>query len=111
MPSYEDRSPSISQVRWRVCDGDIRSCLVTFALPDAEVEAYRRSLVHLNLISVVEGSTLSWCEQIMAREAMSEDLLFANVAEPDMRAMIFNKHFRDRMGKEDRGHLKVFPKP
>ena len=36
---------------------------VTFAFPDVKVEAYRRSLLHLNLISAVVGSALNWCEQ------------------------------------------------
>ena len=41
---------------------------------------------------------------------MSDDLLFAKVAEPDMTAVNFNKPFRDRMGEVDRGHIEVFPK-
>ena len=36
---------------------------VTFAFPDVKVEAYRRSVLHLNLISAVDESTLIWCEQ------------------------------------------------
>ena len=51
---------------------------VTFAFPDIRVEAYRRSLLHLNLISAVDGSAYNWCEQRTLRELMSEDLLFAN---------------------------------
>ena len=47
---------------------------VTFAFPDVKVEAYRRSVLHLNLISAVDGSTLNWCEQNTLRELMSEDL-------------------------------------
>ena len=35
---------------------------VTFAFPDVKVEAYRRSVLHLNLISVVDGSALNCCE-------------------------------------------------
>ena len=34
---------------------------VTFAFPDTKEEAYRRSLLHLYLISVVDGSTLNRC--------------------------------------------------
>ena len=41
---------------------------VTFAFPDVKVEAYRRSVLHLNLISAVDGSTLNWCEQNTLRE-------------------------------------------
>ena len=50
---------------------------VTFAFPDVKVEAYRRSVLHLNLISAVDGSTLNWCEQHALRELMSEDLLLS----------------------------------
>ena len=78
---------------------------VTFAFPDAKVEAYRRSVLHLNLISAVDGGILNWCEQNVLRELMSEDLLFAKIAEPDMTALNFNDHFRDRMGEVDRGQI------
>ena len=44
---------------------------VTFAFPDVEVEAYRRSLLHLNLISAVDESALNWCEQRVLRKFMS----------------------------------------
>ena len=36
---------------------------VTFAIPDVNVEAYRRSVLPLNLNSAVDGSALNWCEQ------------------------------------------------
>ena len=83
---------------------------VTFAFPDVKVEAYRRSVLHLNLISAVEGSTLNWCEQHTLRELMSEDLLFAKISEPEMTVINFDDHFRDRMGEVERGHIEVFPK-
>ena len=40
---------------------------VTFAFPDVKVEAYRMSVLHLNLISAVDGSALNWCEQHVLR--------------------------------------------
>ena len=83
---------------------------VTFAFPDVKVEAYRRSVLHLNLISAVDGSTLKWCEQHTLRELMSEDLLFAKISEPEMTVINFDDHFRDRMGEVERGHIEVFPK-
>ena len=83
---------------------------VTFAFPDVKVEAYRRSVLHLNLISAVDGSALNWCEQHVLRELMSEDLLFAKISEPEMRVINFDDHFRDRMGEVERGHIEVFPK-
>ena len=83
---------------------------VTFAFPDVKVEAYRRSVLHLNLISAVEGSALNCCEQHVLRELMSEDLLFAKISEPEMTVLNFDNHFRDRMGEVERGHIEVFPK-
>ena len=53
---------------------------VTFAFPDVKLEAYRRSVLHLNLKSAVDESTLNWCEQNALRELMREDLLFAKIS-------------------------------
>ena len=83
---------------------------VTFAFSDVKVEAYRRSVLHLNLISAVDGSALNWCEQRVLRELMSEDLLFAKISETEMTVINFDDHFRDCMGQVDRGHVEVFPK-
>ena len=66
---------------------------VTFAFPDVKVEAYRRSVLHLNLISAVDGSSLNWCEQQALRELMSEDLLFQKISEPEMTVINFHDHF------------------
>ena len=82
----------------------------TFAFPDVKVEAYRRSLLHLNLISAVDGIALNWCEQHVLRDLMSEHPLFAKISEPEMTVVNFDDHFRDRMGEVDRGHSEVFPK-
>ena len=83
---------------------------VTFAFPVVKVEAYRRSVLHLNLISAVGGSTLNWCGHHAVRELMSEDFLFAKISEPEMTVINFDDHFRERMGEVDRGLIEVFPK-
>ena len=83
---------------------------VTFAFPDVKLEAYRRSVLHLNLISAEDGSALNWCEQHALREIMSEVLLFAKISEPEMIVINFDDHFRDCMGEVDREHVEVFPK-
>ena len=44
---------------------------VTFAFPDVKMEAYRRSVLHLKLISAVDGSALNWYEQRVLQELMS----------------------------------------
>ena len=81
---------------------------VTFAFPDFKVEAYRMSVLHLNLISAVDGSVLNLCDQHVLRELMSEDLLFGKIAEPEMMVVNFDDHFRDCMGEVERGTLKYF---
>ena len=68
---------------------------VTIAFPAVKVEAYRSSVLHLNLISAVDGRALNWCEQNVLREMKSEDLLYAKISEPDMTAINFDDHFRD----------------
>ena len=83
---------------------------VTIAFPDVKVEAHRRSVLHLNLISAVDGSALNWCEQHVLRELMSEDLLFAKISEPEMTFINFDDDFRDCMGEVEREHIEVFPK-
>ena len=67
-------------------------------------------MLHLNLISALDGSSLNWCEQHTLRELMSEDLLFAKISELEMTVMNFDDNFRDRMGEVERGHIEVFPK-
>ena len=41
---------------------------------------------------------------------MSDNLLFAKIAEPEMTFSNFDDQFRDRMGEVERGHVEVFPK-
>ena len=60
---------------------------VAFTFPDAKWDAYRRSMLHLSLIS----------PQSLLRESMSEGLLFAKITEPVLTEVIFNNHFRDLM--------------
>ena len=83
---------------------------VTFAFPAVKVEAYRRSVLHLNLISAVDGSALNCCEQHVLRELKSKDLLFAKISEPEMTVVNFDNHFRNCMGEVNRGHVEAFPK-
>ena len=82
---------------------------VTFAFPDAKVEAYRRLVAHETHFSSGREYTQSVRKNVL-RELISEDLLFAKTAEPDIKAVSFNDHFLDRMGKKDRRHTEMFPK-
>ena len=83
---------------------------VTFVFPDVKVEAYRRSVLHENLISAVDGSAIIWCEQVVLRELMKEDSLFAKISETEMTAINFDDQLRNGMGEVDRGHIEAFPK-
>ena len=39
---------------------------------------------------------------------MSKNLLFAKIVEPEMTVVNLNDHFRDQMGKVERGNIEVF---
>ena len=54
------------------CDGDRRS-ISHSRVPWRKKGAYRRSVLHLNLVSVVNGSTLIWCEQNALRKSMGNE--------------------------------------
>ena len=50
--------------------------VVTYAFPDSFVAAYRNSVVHRSLISVLDGMALNWCRQEVLRAGMSNTVLF-----------------------------------
>ena len=50
--------------------------VVTYAFPDPFVAAYRNSVVHVSLISVLDGTALNWCRQEALRAGMSNTVLF-----------------------------------
>ena len=86
---------------------------VTFAFPDVKMEAYRRSMLHLNLISAVDGNVLNWCEQHVLRELMSEDLLFGKIAEPKMTVVnieVFPKLWNLRPYDKTNGEITRIPR-
>ena len=60
--------------------GEVMTCVygpaVTYAFPDPLVAAYRHSVVHVSLISVLDGTALNWCRQEDFRPRMSERVLF-----------------------------------
>ena len=64
----------------------------------------------MNLISVIDGSTLNWDKQGILRDAMIEDLLFAKIAKPHMIALVFNDLFCDSMGDVKTKHVEIYPK-
>ena len=61
---------------------------VTYAFPDPLVTAYRNSVTHLSLISVLDGTALNWCQQEVLRAQMSNTVLFGKVKDPEL--MVYN---------------------
>ena len=57
---------------------------VTFAFPDPLVTAYRYSVTHVSLISILDGTTLNWCQQEVLRAQMSNTVLFGKVKDPEL---------------------------
>ena len=53
----------------------------THVFPDVQVEAYRHSVLYVNLVSVVDCSVLNWVEQKELRRLASEDRVFGKIAE------------------------------
>ena len=46
---------------------------VTYAFPDPLMTAYRNSVTHLSLISILDGTTLNWCQQeVLSAEGTNE---------------------------------------
>ena len=41
---------------------------------------------------------------------MSKNFRFAKISEPEMTAVRFDDHFRDRVGEVEKEHIEVFPK-
>ena len=56
--------------------------VMSFALPDVQVKAYRNSVLYVNLVSVVDCSVLNWVEQKELRGLASDDGLFGRIEEP-----------------------------
>ena len=56
--------------------GEVVTCIygpaVTYAFPDPLVAAYQNSVVHVSLISVLDGTALNWCRQEELRIRMSD---------------------------------------
>ena len=80
--------------------------VMSFAFPDVQVKAYRKSVLYVYLVSVVDCSVLNWVEQRELRRLASDDRLFGRIAEPGWVLMDFNNHF----GREDLSHIQFNPK-
>ena len=54
--------------------------MIVHVFPDIRVEAYRHSVLYVNLVSVVDCSVLNWVEQRELRRLASDDRLFGKIS-------------------------------
>ena len=71
---------------------------VTYAFPDPLVAAYRPSVVHVSLISVLEGTALNWCRKEDLRARRSETVLFGKIKDAELIVLNFRGQVQCRMG-------------
>ena len=83
---------------------------VTYAFPDPLVAAYRHSVVHVSLISVLDGTALNWCQQEVLRARMSNTVLFRKVKDPELVVFNFRGQLQCRMGGKREGPIETYPK-
>ena len=83
---------------------------VTYAFPDPLVTAYRYSVTHLSLISILDGTTLNWCQQEVLRAQMSNTELIGKVKDPELVIYSFRGQLQCRMGGKREGPIETYPK-
>ena len=72
--------------------------------------AYRHSLVHVSLISVLDGTALNWCQQEVPRARMSNTVLFGKVKVPELVLFNFRGKMQCRMGGKREGPIETYLK-
>ena len=82
---------------------------VTYAFSDPLVTAYRNSVTHLSLISVLDGTALNWCQQEVLRAQMSNTVLFGKVKDPELMVYNFRGQLQCRMGGTVKAPSKLIP--
>ena len=94
--------------------GEVVTCIYgpafTFAFPDPLVKAYRHSVTHVSLISILDGTTLSWCQQEVLRAQMSNTVLFGKVKDPELVVYSFRGQLQCRMGGKRKGPIETYHK-
>ena len=83
---------------------------VTYAFPDPPVVVYRPSVVHVSLISVLDGAALNWCTQEELRTRISEMLLFGKKKDPELIVFSFRGQLQCRMGGKLEGPIEAYSK-
>ena len=94
--------------------GEVVTCVyrpaVMYAFPDPLVVAYRHSVVHMSLVSFLDGTALNWCSQEDLRAQMSETVLFGKVKAPELVVCNFRGQLQCRMGGKREGPIEAYPK-
>ena len=93
--------------------GEVVTCIygpaVTYTFPDPLVVAYRNSVVHVTLISVLNGTALNWYRLEMLTARMSNTVLFGKVKDPELVVLNFRGQLQCRMGESKKAPLKLIP--
>ena len=66
---------------------------------DPLIAAYRLSVIHVSLISFLDGPALNWCEQEHVRTQMIEMVLFGKMKDPKLMVLNFRVQLQCRMGE------------
>ena len=78
---------------------------VAYAFPDR-----LNSVVHVSLISVLDGTALNWCRQEDLRARMSETVLFGKIKDPELIVLNFRGQLQFKMAGKQEDPIKVQPK-
>ena len=76
---------------------------------DPLVTVYRNSVTHLSLISILDGTTLNWCQEEVLRAQMSNTVLFGKVKDQELMVYNFRGQLQCRMGGKREGPSKLIP--
>ena len=94
--------------------GEVVTCVngpaVTYAFLDPLVVAYRHSVVHMSLISILYGTALNWYSKEDLRAQMIETVLFGKVKDPEIVMCNFRGQLQCRMGEKHEGPIEAYPK-
>ena len=82
---------------------------VTYAFPDPLVAAYRNSVLHVSLISVLDGTALNWCRQEVLKARMSNTVLFGKIKDPELSVFNFRGQLQCRIGGSVKVPLRLTP--
>ena len=81
---------------------------LTCAFSDPLIAAYRLSVIHVSLISVLDGPDLNWCEQEHLRTQMIEMVLFGKINDPKLMVLNFIGQLQCRMGEYRQGPFEAY---